>query len=432
MNMNLIWARRASAFASGSLAALIALRSDAADVTTSLPHGFWLGAPRGAASAREVDASGSRQATPLPNPEAARVAWQRRIGGGASANVLVDATGALFVPGLRVMTELAADGSLRHELPAPSAPSAVAALLGDGTRVVLTRDGRLLGWSDTGASALEVDLPAPPPSAAVALVPLGDGGLLVAIGRWLFAFDASRGSPVYTSVPSTVALVRQVGPHVLIVDDRGRVFEWRRGNALRDVGELSGPASAALGDGSSLVALTTARTLETLDASTGRRSELARFDAPGPLPVIARSEPGTWVTIGPEGDWMKLGASFPTTRSSPRREGGHVRDPQLLVDAQGGVAHWAANRPLTLAAAGVERELGDVRCADPLALAPAGAGRLVAVCGSGSLWLVEAAVAPATAGPAALAPREALASAPGTPYIGPVARHWQQESLIRK
>ena len=83
------WARWAAALASGSLAALLALRSDAGDVTTSLPHGFWLGAPRGPASAREVDASGSRHATALPEPEAARVAWQRRIAGGASGNVLV-------------------------------------------------------------------------------------------------------------------------------------------------------------------------------------------------------------------------------------------------------------------------------------------------------------------------------------------------------
>ena len=390
------WARWIAAFASGALAALLSLRSSAADVTTSLPHGFWLGAPRGPASAREVDASGSRHAAILPAPEAARVAWQRRIAGGASGNVLVDSTGAIFVPGPRSMTELAADGSLRHELPAPSSTSLVAALLGDGTRVVLTRDGRLHGWSEGGASTLAVELPAPPANASSALVPLDDGGLLVAIGRWLFTFDATRGSLLHTSIPSAVALVRQVGPRLLIVDERGRVYEWRRGAPPRGVGELSAPVTAALGDGSSLVAITTARTLETLDASTGHRSELARFDAPGPLPLIAMSEPGAWTTLGPEGDWFRLGASFAAaTRGSSRRDGGAVREAQLLVDSQGRVAHWAANRPLSLSGAeGVARELGEVRCADPAALAPGGAGRLVAVCGSGSLWLIDAATAP--------------------------------------
>lgn len=395
------WPRWAATFASGALAALLAQRSDAADVTTSLPHGFWLGAPRGAASAREVDASGSRRApTSLPEPDAARVAWQRRVAAGASGNVLIDEAGAIFVPGLQSMTELAADGSLRHELPAPSSTSMVAALLADGTRVVLTREGRLLGWSEDGASALQVDLPAAAPSASSALVPLDDGGLLVAIGRWLFAFDASRGWPLYTSISAPVALVRQVGAQVLVVDERGRVFEWRRGHPTRELGELSAPVASALGDGSSLVAITTARTLEVLDAATGRRSELARFDAPGPLPVIAMSEPGAWVTVGPEGDWIKLGASISaaSTRGASRRDRGTVRDAQLLVDSQGGLAHWAANRPLSLSRGqGAERELIDVRCSDPVALAPAGPGRLLAVCGSGSLWLIEAAAAPGTA-----------------------------------
>lgn len=387
------WVRRTGAFAGAALAALLALTSGAAEVTTSLPHDYWLGPPRGPTSAREVDASGSRRAARLPEPETARVAWQRRIAGGVSGNVLVDASGAVFVPGLRSMTELAPDGALRHELPAPSAPSLIAALLADGTRVVLTRDGHLQGWSEAGASTLQLDLAAPPASASSALVPLDDGGLLVAIGRWLFALDASRGSPIHTSVPGAIALVRQVGSRPLIVDERGRVFEWRRGRPLREVGALSAPVAAALGDGPLLVAITAARTLETLDPATGHRSDLARFDAPGPLPVIAMSEPGAWLTLGPDGDWTRLGASVSAAsiRGSTRRDRGAVREAQLLVDARGGVAHWAANRPLSLTGAqGLARELGEVRCADPVALAPAGPGRLVAVCGSGSLWLIDA------------------------------------------
>ena len=394
------WARRASAFASGTFATLLALRSDAADVTTSLPHAFWLGAPRGPASAREVDASGSRRAESLPDPDGARVAWQRRLAAGASGNVLVDATGAIFVPGPRRLTELAADGSPRHELPAPSSAIVAAALLADGTRVVLTREGRLWGWSDSGASALQVDLPAPPPSTNSALLPLDDGGLLVAIGRWLFAFDASRSSMLHTSLSAAVALARQVGSRVLLVDERGRVFEWRRGSEPTGVGELSAPATTALADGPLLVALTTSRTLETLDPSTGRRSELSHFEAPGPLPLLAMIESGAWVTLGPDGDWLELGAAFPSTaqRGTSRREGGTLRDAQLLVDSRSRVAYWAANRPLVIGSGhDTERELAEVLCSDPVALAPGGAGRLVAVCGSGSIWLIDAAPAPAAA-----------------------------------
>jgi hypothetical protein len=392
-----VWGWRSAASASGwlvtSFATLLALGADAADVSTALPHAVWLGAPSGPASAREVDASGSRHAASLPEPGSARVAWQRKLAAGASGNVLVDASGAIFVPGSRRMTELAADGSLRRELQAPASTSLVAALLADGTRVVLTREGRVLGWNESGALTLQLDLPAPPPNASSALVPLADGGLLVAIGRWLFAFDASRGSPLFSSLPSAIALVRQLGARLLLVDERGRVFEWRRGRPALDVGELSAPVTAALADGSLLVALTTARTLETLDPTTGQRSELARFDAPGPLPLIAMSEPGAWLTLTPEGDWMKLAASSSpgAVRTPPKREGSSVREAFLLVDSLGGVAHWAANRPLALAdAQGTERELGEVRCSDPVALAPGGARRLVAVCGSGSIWLVEA------------------------------------------
>jgi hypothetical protein len=396
--------RRVRGLASGALALasvwLLGPGRAAADVATSLPHAVWLGAPRGAATARDVDASGARHAGSLPAPESARIGWQRRLAAGATGNVLVDAAGRVFVPGVRRMTELGADGSLRHEIEAPASASVAAALLADGTRVVLTREGQLLGWSDAGASALHADLPTPPPSSDSALVPLADGGLLVAVGRWLFAFDASRGSPLYTSLPAAIALVRQVGARTLLVDERGRLFEWRRGHEPRLTGELSAPVTAALADGSLLVALTSNRTLETLDPASGRTSELARFDAPGPLPLIARAEPGVWLGLGPEGDWLRLGATFSpnASRLPARRDGGTVRDARLLVDSQGGAVFWAANRPLLLAGAqGSERAVADVRCADPIDLVPAGAGRLVAACGSGSIWLIDGGPPPAAA-----------------------------------
>ena len=389
-------ARRSSALASLSLALSLEATSGAAEFATSLPHTLWLGAPAGLASSREVDARGTRRAASLPEPESVRVGWHQRLAGGASGNVLVDAAGRIFVPGLRRVTELASEGSIRHELEAPFSTSVAAALLADGTRAVLTREGRVLGWAETGACVFQAELSVPPPTGSSALLPLDDGGLLVAVGRWLFAFDASRGPPLHVGLPSAVALVRQVGERTLIVDERGRVFEWRRGSVPQPIGELSAPADAALGDGGLLIALTRARTLESLDPSTGRRQELARFDAPGLLPLIALPEAGTWVTLGPEGDWMLVGANMPpAARARPKREGGAVREAQLLVDARGGIVHWAANRPLSVGnVQGAERDLGEVRCSDPVGLVPAGPGRLVAVCGSGALWLLESPALP--------------------------------------
>ncbi|HWO09674.1 MAG TPA: hypothetical protein VNN80_09355 [Polyangiaceae bacterium] len=369
--------------------------SAAAGVETSLPQALWLGAPSGPTSAREVDASGTRHAAALPVPDRARVAWQRRLAAGVSGNLLVDADGRIFAPGLRRVTELAPDGSPRHELEAPFTACVAAALLADGTRAVLTREGRVIGWTEAGARALQAELPVPPPTASSALVPLPDGGLLVASGRWLFVFDASRGSPLYASTPVAIAHVRLVQERVLLIDERGRVLEWVRNGAPRVLGELSGPAAAVLGDGERLVALTGSRALETLDLASGRVRQHARFDAPGPLPLLALAEPGSWVLLGPDGDWLVLGASpAPPARLRPSRDAGGRRDAQLLVDAGGVVAQWGSNRPLVLSSAAGERTLPGVRCSDPVSLVPAGEGRLLAACGSGAIWAIDSGPAP--------------------------------------
>lgn len=388
------WSSRATrAIASTLLLVSSAARSSAGDVATAVPHVLWLGAPRGPASAREVDASGTRSTLSLPEPERARVAWQRRLASGASGNVLVDAAGSIFVPGLRRVAELGSDGSIRYQLDAPFSATVAAALLADGTRAVLTREGRVLGWSERGALVFQAELDVPAPSGASALLPLPDAALLVAVGRWLFAFDASRDLPLHAALPSAIALVRQVGGRTLVVDDRGHTFEWQRGAEPRPVGELSAPAIAALGDGEILVALTNARTLESLDPASGRTRELARFEAPGPLPLLALSATGRWVTLGAQGDWSILGANMPSPAPGARLRrdpAGGIREAELLVDGRGVVAHWAANRPLSLGGeGGTERELTEVRCSDPVALAPAGTGRLVAACSSGALWLID-------------------------------------------
>jgi hypothetical protein len=143
------------------------------------------------------------------------------------------------------------------------------------------------------------------------------------------------------------------------------------------------------------VALTASRTLETLDLASGRVRQHARFDAPGPLPLLALVEAGAWVAPGPEGDWLTLGTTgSPAAQLRSSRDGGSRRDVQVLVDAAGVVAHWAPNRALVVSSATGERALPDVRCSDPLALAPAGDSRLVAVCSSGAIWAIDAGPAP--------------------------------------
>lgn len=369
----------------------------AADLPTALPHTLHVGSPQGFATARDVDAGRSRRAAELPAPDRARVAWHRQLPGGISCNVLVDAEGRAFVAGQGRVSQLARDGSLQFSLTSDFSAAAAAALLADGTRVLLTREGRLVGWSPAGTLAFDVALDAAAPAASSSLLPLPDGGLLVSLGPWLFELDATRSRRQFTSLPAALQHTLRLEQHSVAVDERGRVYTWDGREAPRRIGAFSGPVAAVVADGSALVGVA-GRNIERLDAR-GDVRELARFDA-GVAPLLALPAPGQPIAMQLDGVWSALPGGAPPSHLSRRPPPDALTRIDLLADAAGTLAWWAAEVPLHLETApGSGRELNDVRCASPSSLVPAGAGQLIAACNSGAIWLIgpDAATGPGPA-----------------------------------
>jgi hypothetical protein len=253
--------------------------------------------------------------------------------------------------------------------------------------VSLTREGRIIGWSSAGAMVFEVSLDAPAPSASSTLLPLPDGGVLASLGPWLFSLDAARSPRAFANLPAAVQHTLLAERRTIAVDERGRVFEWNRREPPRLIGTFSGPPSAVVADGPSLVGIA-GRYIERLDEN-GDLRELARFDAPGVASLLALPAPGQPIAIQHDGVWSSLlGGSSPSP--APRRSPSDTLTRlDLLADEQGTVAWWAAEVPLRLEKApGAGRELSDVRCAAPSSLVPAGEGRIIAACNSGAIWLI--------------------------------------------
>ena len=360
-----------------------------ADLVTARPHAFVLGPSRGSATAPGVDPAHSRQATELPALDTARVSWRRHLPGGIGCNALVDADGRIFVAGLGRVTQLGPDGALQFSQGERFSGAVAAALLADGTRAVLTREGSLFGWSPSGAVAFELALEVPAAPSTSSLLPLPDGGALASVGAWLFEIDATRSVRAYAVLAAAAQHTLLAGARALVIDEQGRVFEWDRREPLRAMGSFGSPIVAALVDGDSLIALSSRRSLLRMARSDGGVRELARLDAPGVSPVLGRVTTGRWTLMKHDGTWFSLERDVAPHALAMRRDPAGLSDIDLLVDATGAVAWWASESPLRLETApGVGRELSDVRCTVPASLVPAGPGRLLAACSSGLIWLV--------------------------------------------
>jgi hypothetical protein len=386
-------ARRFCATPAAVLGLLVTAQAARADLTTALPHTLHVGSPQGFATARDADPGRTRRAAALPEIEAAQVLWQKQVPGGVSCNVLVDEAGRAFVAGQGRISQLGPDGSLQFSTATDFAGVVSAALVGDGTRVLLTREGRVLGWSPAGALVFEVALDAPAPSGFSSLLPLPEGGVLVSLGPWLFSLDAARSPPSFASLPAAAQHTLLAERRAIAVDERGRVYEWNRREPPRLIGAFSGTVAAVVADGPSLIGVS-GRSIERLD-ERGELRELARFDAPAVAPLLALPAPVQPIAMQQDGAWSSLLTGSPPS-PAPRRSFGALTRLDLLADEHGTVAWWAAEVPLHLETApGAGRELGEVRCAAPSSLVPAGNRRVIAACNSGAVWLI---------GPSASAP----------------------------
>ncbi len=370
-------------FALGSSGASVA----AEDLVTSLPHTLYRGPPSGIAVTFGVDWGRTRRAAELPVPASAAVLWKRQIPGGVSCNVLIDAAGRIFVAGLGRVTQLDRHGTREYSQRADFSSAAAAALLADGTRVVLTRERRLMSWSRRGAPGVDIELGAPSRFASSTLLPLPDGSLLVSIGPWLLNSSGGKVQD-HVELKDPVEHTLVVGRRVIAIDDKGNVFEWSGRSTPRARGSFGGRlTAAAVSSPEALLGVVSNRAVVELSLTTGNLRELARFPAPGLLSVLAVPADERAITMQTDGTLVALGA---TLIAYPRQSAPESpTDVQLLASPDGSVAWMASNASLRLQ--GIEldaRELPDVRCAQLASLVPAGPSKLAVACSSGQVWLI--------------------------------------------
>lgn len=387
----------------GGVAALVlgwcAVSARAEPLTSALPQTIQRGKPPGVAIVRGGDGSRSRSAE-LPAPAEAAVLWQRRIPGGLSGDVLVDADGNVFVTGQGRVVQLSADG--RYEFTRRAEfPSAVAsALLSDGQRVVLGRDGALAAWSARGRATFQLVLPVPPGWARGDLLPLPEGSVLVSAGTWLLHISARGALEGYAQLAAPVVETLVDGDRTWIISESGDVISWDGHSPPAPRGSFAGQVgAAALRAPGEVLAIVNGNELAQWSSGSGQRSTLAKLDGLGTAARASVPTSSLVHVLGTSGTFLSL--ALDGARSAESAAEGRRLPPGAgeLLSSPTTVAWFVANTPLTLRQLSTEQVSSEVVCAQPMSLVPAGGRRFVAACRSGQIWLVGPATSGAGDGP---------------------------------
>jgi len=335
------------------------------------------------------DWSRANRSDTLADAAALGIVWQRRVSAGVSCNLLVDAQGRLFVAGSGHVTELGFDGRVAYRKTVELSECLAAALLADGSRVVLGAEGRLSAWSPRGGGRFDLALDAPARFSHSSLLPLPDGGVLASLGSRIFDVGPDGELRAHAQLGHDVAESLVIGERVVLVDALGQINEWNGRSPPRRRGSFgTSVAAVAASDPSTLIGLASRAALA-FSLEEGEPRPLFAFDRTGVLPLISVPVPGHPVFLRTDGS-VEHASSAPL--ALPARAGTGLeplRDAQLVASGDGVVVWVAANLPLEVVSDGQPpRTLPDVVCAQPVSLVPALAGHLVLACKTGQLWLI--------------------------------------------
>ena len=372
------------------------------ELTPVLPLTIHHGKPPGAAALRGVDWSRARRAE-LPAPEGLAVLWQRRIAGGLSGDVLVDDAGRIFATGQGRVLQLGSDGREQYLRRAEFSSAVASALLADGQRVVLAREGTLSAWSADGDPTFRVELQVPSGWTRGDLLPLPEGSVLVSTGAWLLLVSARGRVEGYTHLKEAVAETLVSAGQTWILTERGEVLTWDGRSPPVKQGNLDGTVSAAavLGPGQ-LVAVLGGKELVEWSITTGQRRSLAHLEGAGASARLSVPRSTLVLVLGANAALFSVPlAANGDAETPPESERLPAGSGELISSADGVLAWLVSSAPLTVQRAdGVRQALSEVVCAQPSSLVPAGSGRLLAACRSGQLWLIGPSAPSAPVAPA--------------------------------
>jgi outer membrane protein assembly factor BamB len=395
-------------------AALATSPSLATSVDPRLAISIVVGRPAGPCPMSRID--GARTGRTLDRlPEKPRLLWRSRaVDAIGFASVAVDRKGSIVVASLATpeIVQVAPDG--RREWRAKTgvgSPVAGPVILSDETRVVVTAAGEAFGFDTDGGTRFVADLAAPGRNARAAPLPLDDGGIAVAAGTAVFFLSADGRVLGRSEIGERAAgSLVQTGHGIAVTTDTGTVHLVRPPAFSRRVGTLGGdPGPGAAANGSTLIAVVEHDRLVAFDIRTGSSRRLGArggtfFDGPVALDAagcaMATTLSGMLVAVSPEGTENRR-AALDTRAISPINDAGAINllamseSPPLVIDASGRVAFArVGGRIGVVSPDGAVSALERSECAVPVALAPAGNGRMVAACRDGSVLMFGEETAP--------------------------------------
>lgn len=334
-------------------------------------------------------------------PRAPKVLWRARLSGGAGRSIAVDAKGSVIVAGAApVVSELDSTGKERWSVRLGSdAAGAGPVLTSDQTRVVLTLSGEVIALEPSGSVRYRARVGAGGVHAAP--LPTRTGGIIAGVTDGMVTrivwFDRDGNERSHVSLSGRLVAILDSPRGTTLVTDDGTVRLWRPPSSPSRVGSLGGrPDAEALFDsGNSLAAVIANRRVVSLDLRSGRRSTVLPDGRQRLEPSIASSGSslfvtsvdGTLLSTTPGG---KVSLRVPLEPLDAFGDGGATRlptvPPSVVVGSAGRVAFARPGLDV-----GVVDKTGAVAiasrsaCAEPTAIAPLAAGRMVVACASGAV-----------------------------------------------
>jgi hypothetical protein len=376
---------------------LFAATGGAEPLDPTLAQRWVVGTPRGSAPLARIDAERTGR-TREPLPARPRVLWRARVQGGIAFAPVVDERGSLLAASpIASITQIGQGGKVLWTARTGATPAATSPVLtSDGTRVVLTQGGELLGFDASGSARFARTLPIAPVRAIADPLPLEDGGLLVSSGRTALRLDKGGAVQARASVDADVTALLGYDAAMLLVTERGDVHAWRPPAEPSRLASFAGRVEGAARAGKSLVAVVDQSKLVVLDLATGSRQE--RLELPlglSPWPALLADGGSRVVSF----DGQLLGhdrndneaqrtALEPPSAPGPGLTAG-AASPPLIVDLEGRTGFVRPGLPAGVAdRAGRPAVAEGAACLDPIAVVPAGKLRMLLACRSGAIWML--------------------------------------------
>jgi hypothetical protein len=376
-------------------------------VDPTLPTTIVVGASAGACPMGRIDAARSGRAR-RRLPRKPRLLWRSSAQSSLDlVPVAVDGRGAVIVgsSSLPKVTQIGPDGARQWRASVGVGPPVTGpVLLSDGTRAVVTSAGEVVGLWPDGRPRFQTDLGLPGRNARVAPLPLEEGGIAVAVGAEVVILggDGRLASRHNTGERIAGALV-QTERGVVATSEDGSVFAIRPGHPVRELGSLGGDPGpgAAAPNGHTLAAVIDHRRLVTFDlrsesAETRYAANAPSIDGPiaeGPGNTLFFTDFAGTLLGYAEGSTrrMPLGITRPelVTDAGAVNLNAMTESPPLVTDDEGWIAFARVGGSIGVAAPSGATELAEgASCATPVALSPAGEGRMVVACRDGTLLML--------------------------------------------